>query len=144
MKKKQGAAHSVQRKPPIYEDIRWRFIIQLATLGLITLMITEIFLYDELTKNLAPEKLELGETILSMFIIFDLLLVIRYVPDKVEFLKKNWLKAMLVLPTWLVVKPFNLLGIDSVIPALFSQSGITQVGRGINVFDSIRDVLDKL
>lgn len=156
MKKKQA----VQRKRPIknsaeverfaqkskliYEDIRWRFIINLVILALILLMLSQVFIYDELVKSVSPEKLELGETILSMFIIFDLLLVIRYVPDKVAFLKKNWIKAVLVLPNWIVVKPFNLIGIDSLIPNVLSQSGITQAGRSINIFDSARDLLDKL
>ena len=142
--KKTMQSSSHQRKRPIYEDIRWRFTIQLATLALVALLAAEMFMYDDLAKSFSDNDLETGETVLSMFVLFDLLLVIRYVPDKVDFLKKNWLKALMVLPNWVMIKPFAIIGFDNIIPHILSQNGITQAGRGLNVWDSAKDVLDKL
>ncbi len=140
--------HSIERfarkSKPIYEDIRWRFIINLALLALLALMAAEMLMYDQLARDITPDGLEMTELALSMFVLFDLLLVVRYVPDKVTFLKKNWLKAILILPNWIMIKPFAMLGLDHLFPALLSQANITQAGRGVNIFDSIGDFLDKL
>ena len=133
-----------RKSKPIYEDIRWRFIISLVLLALVTLIITELFMYDELTKSITPDQLEMAELTLSMFVIFDLLLVIRYVPDKTAFLKKNWMKALLIIPSWMIVKPFALIGLDQILPTIASQHNIAQMGRGVNFFDNVKDFIDKL
>ena len=133
-----------QRKRPIYEDVRWRFIISLVLLALVTLMLTELFMYDELTKSFTPDDLELAELTLSMFIMFDLLLIIRYVPDKIAFLKRNWTKALLILPTWILIKPFTIIGLDQILPTIASQHNIVQMGRSVNFFDNVKDFIDKL
>ncbi len=142
MKKKNKK--QLQRERPIYEDIRWRFLMQLVLLALVTLMLSEIFMYDELLKGAGPDTIEMAELALSMFIMFDLLLVVRYVPKKIEFLKSNWMKAILILPTWVMVKPFLVLGLDQLFPVIASQNNIIQASRGINFFDNIRDFIEKL
>ena len=143
MKRKKHAQHP-QRKQPIYEDIRWRFLMKLILLALVTLMLSEILIYDQLVKSLTPDTIEMSELVLSMFVLFDLLLIVRYVPDRVAFLRKNWGKVILILPSWVIVKPIMLIGLDKIIPAIASETNILQVSRGYNFYDNITDFIDKL
>ncbi|MGV8176198.1 MAG: hypothetical protein ACP5NX_00135 [Candidatus Bilamarchaeaceae archaeon] len=110
----------------------WKRFVDACLVILILLIIVQLAAQPSLSAVLPVEHQEALDLSLSIVLFADVLLLMLEAKDKIWFVRKNYMKIVLVLPFALVLRAFSLARIFEFVPFLARTAELT---KGATIVD---------
>lgn len=112
---------------------------------LILLVLLEIFLYSEIYSMGLEGALETIELVLSLVLLSDITISLVKAKDRVEFLKKNAIRIIAVLPWGFIFSSLSFLRLNE-LPLLSEMAAgeAAILGRGARLAAKTKEIVEKL
>jgi hypothetical protein len=124
----------------------WRALVFISLVGLVTLVLAELFFLDAAIQYFTKVQLEYLSLAFTAVLLLDVYLSFLKASDKVAFLKKNSLKILVLLPWGTIFRALSFLKLESafaevpLLSDLFAMEKASAVGKTAMIAEKARKV----